>query len=115
MISCAQLRPRVRGVADVDFSRHVKRTSLNPTGTTPKKKKTTNSNSEQLAASVEKLTVDEPRVKSKNLNVIEEYEKSGLKRAANFVVVGMFKQPGFHQQFAQELQWTNVPFSKTYI
>jgi hypothetical protein len=36
------------------------------------------------------LTVDEPRVKSKNLNVVDEYEKSGMKRMANFVVVGKF-------------------------
>jgi elongation factor 1 alpha-like protein len=32
--------------------------------------------------------MEESRVKSKNLNVIEEYEKSSPKRIANFVVVG---------------------------
>jgi elongation factor 1 alpha-like protein len=32
--------------------------------------------------------VDEPRVRSKNLNVIDVFEKSGMKRMANFVVVG---------------------------
>ncbi|KAK8190064.1 elongation factor EF-1 alpha subunit [Phyllosticta capitalensis] len=38
---------------------------------------------------VANLTVEEaPRVKSKNLNVLEEYEKSTLKRSANFVVIG---------------------------
>jgi hypothetical protein len=31
---------------------------------------------------------DEPRVKSRNLNVVDEFEKSGLKRMANFVVLG---------------------------
>jgi hypothetical protein len=43
-----------------------------------------------LVDSVGSLTVDEPRVKSKNLNVVDEYEKSGMKRMANFVVVGKF-------------------------
>ncbi|KAK8182412.1 P-loop containing nucleoside triphosphate hydrolase protein [Phyllosticta citribraziliensis] len=38
---------------------------------------------------VANLTVDEaPRVKSKNLNVLEEYAKSNLKPSANFVVIG---------------------------
>lgn len=32
--------------------------------------------------------IDEPRVKSRNLNVVAEFEKSGMKRLANFVVVG---------------------------
>jgi elongation factor 1 alpha-like protein len=32
--------------------------------------------------------VDEPRVKSKNLNVVDEFEKSDSKRMANFVVLG---------------------------
>jgi len=31
---------------------------------------------------------DEPRVKSKNLNVVDEFEKSASKRLANFVVLG---------------------------
>jgi elongation factor 1 alpha-like protein len=35
------------------------------------------------------LTVEEPvKVKSKNLNVLAEYEKSNQKKAANFVVIG---------------------------
>lgn len=35
------------------------------------------------------LTVEEPvKVKSKNLNVLAEYEKSRQKKAANFVVIG---------------------------
>lgn len=42
-----------------------------------------------MAESVEKLSVtDEPRVKSKNLNVVDEFEKSNTKRLANFVVLG---------------------------
>ena len=61
---------------------------LRQTGITPKKKR---AHGESLARSVEKLAVaDEPKVKSKNLNVVEEFEKSGLKRMANFVVVGMY-------------------------
>ncbi|EUC41135.1 hypothetical protein COCMIDRAFT_106997 [Bipolaris oryzae ATCC 44560] len=50
------------------------------------KKKQTNGD---LTESVEKLSVaDEPKVKSKNLNVVDEFEKSNMKRLANFVVVG---------------------------
>ncbi|KAF2193014.1 hypothetical protein K469DRAFT_693090 [Zopfia rhizophila CBS 207.26] len=46
-------------------------------------------NGNKLAESVEKLSVEEvPKVKSKNLNVVEEFEKSGMKRMANFVVIG---------------------------
>ncbi|KAJ4983666.1 elongation factor Tu GTP binding domain-containing protein [Stagonosporopsis vannaccii] len=57
--------------------------------TTPKKKKpAAATNGNKLADSVEKLAVDEPKVKSKNLNVLEELQKSGMKRMANFVVVG---------------------------
>jgi len=42
-----------------------------------------------LAESVEKLAVsEESRVKSKNLNVVDEFEKSNMKRMANFVVLG---------------------------
>jgi elongation factor 1 alpha-like protein len=38
---------------------------------------------------VETLKVQEiPKVKSKNLNVLEEYKKSGMKEMANFVVIG---------------------------
>lgn len=47
-------------------------------------------NGDKLADSVEKLAVDEPKVKSKNLNVLEELQKSGMKRMANFVVVGEY-------------------------
>ncbi|KAJ4344264.1 hypothetical protein N0V95_006207 [Ascochyta clinopodiicola] len=57
--------------------------------TTPKKKKPAAlANGDRLADSVEKLAVDEPKVKSKNLNVLDELQKSGMKRMANFVVVG---------------------------
>jgi elongation factor 1 alpha-like protein len=60
-------------------------------GTKPKLTQPKKSNGEKLAASVEKLTVDDtPRVKSKNLDVVKEYEKSGMKRMANFVVIGKF-------------------------
>jgi hypothetical protein len=65
------------------------RTFLRHTGIIPKKKKKQANG--DLAESVEKLAVaDEPRVKSKNLNVVDEFEKSGMKRMANFVVVGMW-------------------------
>jgi hypothetical protein len=48
-------------------------------------------NSDKLAGSVDKLTVEEtPKVKSKNLNVVEEFERSGMKQMANFVVIGMY-------------------------
>ncbi|KAF2679732.1 hypothetical protein K458DRAFT_393577 [Lentithecium fluviatile CBS 122367] len=55
--------------------------------TTPKK---THGHGDKLAESVDKLAVadDTSRVKSKNLNVVEEFEKSGMKRIANFVVIG---------------------------
>lgn len=42
-----------------------------------------------LSESIEKLIVDEPKVKSKNLDVGAEFAKSNAKRMANFVVVGM--------------------------
>ena len=59
-------------------------------GSTPKKKKSVNAAAEErLAKSIETISVvDEPRVKSRNLNVVEEFEKSEMKRLANFVVVG---------------------------
>jgi hypothetical protein len=48
-------------------------------------------NLDKLAGSVDKLTVEEtPKVKSKNLNVVEEFERSGMKQMANFVVIGMY-------------------------
>ncbi|KAH7119780.1 elongation factor 1-alpha [Dendryphion nanum] len=54
--------------------------------TKPRPKKT---NGEKLAESVEKLNVEEtPKVKSKNLDVVREFERSGMKRMANFVVTG---------------------------
>lgn len=36
---------------------------------------------------MEKLTVE--KVKSKNLDVVKEFEKSDMKQMANFVVIGM--------------------------
>jgi elongation factor 1 alpha-like protein len=60
---------------------------LRLTGTTPKKKR--HATGDKLVESAERLAVvDEPRVKSKHLNVIAEFEKGGMKRMANFVVVG---------------------------
>lgn len=69
---------------------------LRHTGTTPKKKKATVANGDRLADSVEKLAVDEPKVKSKHLNVLDELHKSGMKRMANFVVVGKCSRHHFH-------------------
>lgn len=49
-------------------------------------------NGDKLADSVDKLSVENtPKVKSKNLNVVEEFKKSGMKRMANFVVIGELK------------------------
>jgi hypothetical protein len=39
---------------------------------------------------VEALNIDDkPAAKSKGLDVLKEFEKSGQKKAANFVVIGM--------------------------
>ena len=75
----------------VDFS--TTRTKSKPrTGPKPKPaQKKADANGEKLAESTQKLAIDEStRVKSKNLNVVEEFEKSGMKRMANFVVIGEF-------------------------
>lgn len=40
---------------------------------------------------METLTVE--KVKSKNLDVVKEYEKSNMKQMANFVVIGMSYVP----------------------
>lgn len=37
---------------------------------------------------------DTPRAKSKNLDVLAEFEKTKAKNAANFVVIGVFKHRG---------------------
>ncbi|CAI6332470.1 unnamed protein product [Periconia digitata] len=63
------------------------------TGTTdgPSKQKAIpkKSAADKLAESLDKVQVEEtPKIKSKNLNVVEEFAKSGLKRMANFVVIG---------------------------
>jgi hypothetical protein len=62
------------------------------TGTTtkPPKKKKPILNGDKLAESLDSLDVEDPPLKSKNLNVIDEFEKSSPKRIANFVVVGKF-------------------------
>ena len=73
------------------FAYSLQENLLSHTGTTPKKKKPAAAKEgEKLAESIEKLAVDEPKVKSKNLNVVEELEKSNMKRMANFVVVGTY-------------------------
>lgn len=38
---------------------------------------------------------DTPKAKSKNLDVLSEFEKTKAKNAANFVVIGMLLQVGF--------------------
>jgi len=78
---------RVAGAIDF-FNQLFGRISLNNTGTTPKKKKRPEK-SDMLSESIEKLIVDEPKVKSKNLDVGAEFAKSNAKRMASFVVVGM--------------------------
>jgi elongation factor 1 alpha-like protein len=40
---------------------------------------------------MKQLTVEPIKVKSKNLDVVAEYQKSKQKKAANFVVIGMFE------------------------
>ncbi|KAF2728416.1 hypothetical protein EJ04DRAFT_449376 [Polyplosphaeria fusca] len=61
-------------------------------GKTAKNSQPKNANGDSLSQSVSKLSVEEspqtPKVKSKNLNVVEEFEKSNMKRMANFVVIG---------------------------
>ncbi|KAF2439342.1 hypothetical protein P171DRAFT_436039 [Karstenula rhodostoma CBS 690.94] len=58
------------------------------TGTPKAKAKTRGSaDGEKLADSVEKLVV-ETKVKSKSLNVVDEYRNCALKRVSNFVVIG---------------------------
>lgn len=42
-----------------------------------------------LSASVDVLKIDEgPKPKSRNLDVLAEFEKSRAKKAANFIVIG---------------------------
>jgi elongation factor 1 alpha-like protein len=44
---------------------------------------------DQIAAGVEAMKLDDtPRAKSKNLDVLAEFEKAKAKNAANFVVIG---------------------------
>lgn len=48
-----------------------------------------NKATKDLSDSVSDMTFDEgPRPKSKNLDVLAEFEKTKAKRAANFVVIG---------------------------
>lgn len=45
----------------------------------------------QIAAGVEALKIDDtPKAKSKNLDVLKEFESAKRKNAANFVVIGEF-------------------------
>lgn len=39
---------------------------------------------------VKNITIEEPKIKGKNLDVLMEFERSRQKDAANFVVIGMF-------------------------
>lgn len=50
-------------------------------------KKTTNGPEQELN---KVKTDDTPKARSKNLDVIAEFEKSKVKNAANFVVIGAF-------------------------
>lgn len=45
-------------------------------------------NQEDLSGGMKALTVEPVKVKSKNLDVLAEYNKSKQKKAANFVVIG---------------------------
>ena len=46
---------------------------------------------DQIEKGVEALKVDDtPRARSKNLDVLKEFEKVQGKNAANFVVIGMY-------------------------
>jgi hypothetical protein len=50
---------------------------------------------DQIANGVEALKIDDtPRARSKNLDVLAEFEKTKAKNAANFVVIGMFSFSG---------------------
>jgi len=44
----------------------------------------------EVAQGVKNITIEEPKSKGKNLDVVMEFEKSRPKDAANFVVIGMF-------------------------
>jgi elongation factor 1 alpha-like protein len=56
---------------------------------------------------METLTVEEtPKVKSKNLNVVDEFENSGMKRMANFVVIGRFNSTSCMRRTEYNLQDT---------
>lgn len=58
-------------------------------GPKPKPNQAKKAPAHKLADNMEKLTVEEaPKVKSKNLDVVKEFEKSNMKRMANFVVIG---------------------------
>lgn len=59
---------------------------------TPKSQpKTTNEKkADQIANGVEAMRIDDtPRARSKNLDVLKEYENAKSKNAANFVVIGV--------------------------
>jgi hypothetical protein len=84
-----KLRRAVRSVVDsLQACPHI--ASKTRTGTSKPKTASKKTHGDKLAGSVEKLAVvdDTPKVKSKNLNVVEEFKKSGMKRMANFVVIG---------------------------
>lgn len=46
-------------------------------------------NLDEAAQGIKNITIEEPKVKRKNLDVLAEFERSKPKNAANFVVIGM--------------------------
>jgi hypothetical protein len=51
---------------------------------------------DQISSALETIKVDDtPKIRSKNLNVLEEFAKSRGKTAVNFVVIGQKSNPGF--------------------
>ncbi|RMZ83191.1 hypothetical protein DV738_g1421, partial [Chaetothyriales sp. CBS 135597] len=60
-----------------------------PTASTPKAKaKDVDNASDDLSSPFAEVSIDPVKVKSKNINVVEEYNKTTHKKAANFVVIG---------------------------
>jgi elongation factor 1 alpha-like protein len=56
-----------------------------------------NVKSSQITSGVESMKIDDtPSVKSKNLDVLKEFEKAKSKNAANFVVIGNLIIPSFN-------------------
>ncbi|KAI9742998.1 MAG: Hsp70 suppressor, GTPase facilitates ribosomal subunit dissociation [Claussenomyces sp. TS43310] len=63
--------------------------AANAKSSKPPPKTTAEKKAEQIANGVEAMKIDDtPRAKSRNLDVLAEYEKTKRKNAANFVVIG---------------------------